>query len=55
MYNKDLEKLEESLEKSNRGYGQVYETTKANLIEAKNNIAICTTKIDERSRLLIVN
>lgn len=50
MYNEDLEKLEESLEKSNREYIQVHDATKANLLEAKNNISICTTKIEEKSQ-----
>ena len=50
VYNEDLEKLEESLEKANRGYMKVYETTKANVEEASTSISICTTKIEEKTQ-----
>ena len=46
VYNEDLEKLEDNLEKSNRDYIKVYDNTKQSLLDAKNNISICTTKIE---------
>ena len=50
IYNKDLNALEESLEKSNRGYAQVLQATQNNIAEAKNNIAICSAKIEEKTQ-----
>ena len=48
-YNEDLDELEATLLKSNREYVAALEKTKANINDAKNHIAVCNAKLDEKS------
>lgn len=50
VYNENLDQLEETLERSNRGYLKVLETTKANVDEARTSISVCMAKIDEKTQ-----
>lgn len=48
-YNDDLNELERSLQKSNREYVSAIDKTNRLISDAKNNISICTAKLEEKS------
>lgn len=51
-YNDDIDKLQETLESTNLEYKKVLAKSLASVDECKNNIAICTAKIEEKSQHL---